>query len=416
MKKSDFLNVFYETTIVGRLWQNELGKIIFQYDSEWLDVGFAISLQLPLQAEVFSAESNLAHRFFANLLPEEGAREQIIRDLKISDTDYSLLKAIGGECAGALSILPTDMLFSQPDEYKEFSHEELKQLLLRKGNVTSFVNAENRPRLSLAGAHAKCPIRYEDSRYFLPIKASPSTHILKFQLSDYKNIPIYECFLSKLAEALTLPVAMTELKKLEKIQYLLIKRFDRVLADNHNIQRLHQEDFCQAMGAREKYEQYGGPSFADCVKLLKNVSTTPANDVENLLKWQIFNFLAGNSDGHAKNLALLYDKHQQLSLAPFYDLVCTRAIDRIDTKMAMSVGGEAEPSKISTQRWQEEAKRCEVRPQYLVDLVGDMANQLQNSFDKTVEIFETDYGKMPILQRARKIVLKQCKNALKATD
>jgi serine/threonine-protein kinase HipA len=89
--------------------RNTNSAIGFRYDPEWhVAGGFAVSRSLPLTTGEFAAEAGIAHRFFANLLPEGGVREHIVRDLKLPNTDFDLLRAIGGECAGALSILPVD--------------------------------------------------------------------------------------------------------------------------------------------------------------------------------------------------------------------------------------------------------------------------------------------------------------------
>ena len=75
-------------------------------------------------------------------------------------------------------------------------------------------------------------------------------------------------------------------------------------------------------------------------------------DIERLMAWQAFNWLAGNADGHAKNLALLHSG-RTIRLAPFYDLVCTRAIPRVDRRLAMGIGGETDPGNISgASHWQ----------------------------------------------------------------
>ena len=97
----DALNIWSDQSLVGYLWRNPLGYMGFRYDDQWLKQGgFAISCTLPLGHNDFTPEDGIAHRFFANLLPEGGAREQIVRDLKIANTDFDLLRAIGGECAG----------------------------------------------------------------------------------------------------------------------------------------------------------------------------------------------------------------------------------------------------------------------------------------------------------------------------
>ena len=129
MSDPDALNAWSGHRLVGRLRRDSFGHIGFRYDPEWLSGGgFAISQTLPLGAEEFTAEESVAHRFFANLLPEGGFRERIVRDLKISDTDFNLLRAIGGECAGALSVLPEQQKPSAQHSYRPINDEELTDI------------------------------------------------------------------------------------------------------------------------------------------------------------------------------------------------------------------------------------------------------------------------------------------------
>lgn len=415
MKISNYLHVWYGNEQVGTLWQNLSGMLGFRYEQSWINDGFPISQQLPLSNDAYLPESSKAHKFFVNLLPEADARMHIVRDLKISNSDFELLKAIGGECAGALSILPMDYKPSEISDYRELTQEELRKILIRRGVVSSLTSSENRPRLSLAGAHDKCPIFFEDGHYALPLDASPSTHILKFEVTGYRNIPVYEYFIMKLAGAVGLPVAEVQLHKNDKDYYLLIKRYDRILKSQKQVQRLHQEDFCQALGVGydKKYQQEGGPSFKDCYQLIQQVSIKPIQDMENLLRWQIFNVLAGNSDGHAKNLSLIYKKNFQAELAPFYDLVCTRASERIDTKLALSIGGEFNPEKITLEHWNKMALDCNMRQQYLKKMIQDLSEALLNKISDAEREFEATFGSFPALQRVQIVVNKQCKRALK---
>lgn len=415
MMNSNDLNVWYKNDLVGRIWQDSHGLIGFCYADDWIKKGFAISQQLPLRKEEYAPSSSKAHQFFVNLLPEGDARLHIVRDLKISNSDFGLLKAIGGECAGALSMLPLDITPSETAQYKQLSETDLKKLVLRQGQIFTFTSFEQRPRLSLAGAHDKCPIFYDGKNYFLPENSSPSTHILKFSISDYRNLPAYEYFLTKLAESIGLPVVQITLKKIEKNYFILVKRYDRILSDNNNIARLHQEDFCQALGYsyKNKYQQEGGPSFLACYNLIQDISINPIQDSENLLRWQVFNVLAGNSDGHAKNLSLLYNENFQTELAPFYDLVCTRAIERIDTKLALSVGGEFDPDKISLLHWEQMANNCNIRFSYLKEMIEEIAQRLLDNLKKTREDFEQAIGAYSALQRVEKVITKLCSRFLK---
>ncbi|MBE0508972.1 MAG: type II toxin-antitoxin system HipA family toxin [Marinospirillum sp.] len=411
----DGLNVWSGQQLVGYLWRNTQGQLGFRYHEQWLQQGgFAISFTLPLQSEEFTPEANLAHRFFANLLPEGGARSQIVRDLKISNTDFDLLRAIGGECAGALSILQAEYSPVQESTYHQLTESELTQLVKRRGQPYSWQNNE-RPRLSLAGAQDKCPVLVRNQLYWLPKKESPTSHILKFELSDYRNLPAYETFTTQLAQAIELPAVNITLQVVEDTHFALIERYDRHVNSAGQLVRLHQEDFCQALGYghERKYQDDGGPSFADCYRLLREVSTNPANDLQHLLHWQIFNVLAGNSDGHAKNLSLLYLPDGEIRLAPFYDLICTRAIERIDARLAFSVGHERNPETLNLDHWDALAKECGVRPRFLRGRIRMLAHALLNALPLVRNDFETRYSSYPALQRIEQIVTRQCNRALK---
>ncbi|VAW78874.1 Toxin HigB / Protein kinase domain of HipA [hydrothermal vent metagenome] len=410
----DALNVWFEDRLVGHLWRNPVGAIGFRYESNWISAGgFTISRTLPLTTEDFLAEDSVAHRFFANLLPEGGVRDHVVRDLKISNTDFDLLRAIGGECAGAISLLSVEREPSKDRSYRLLPDEELARLIARRGQIYAAWPKDKRPRLSLAGAQDKCPVLNRDGNTFLPECEAPSSHILKFELADYRHLPAYETFTSHLARQIGLPVVDIELHSIEKYFYAQIERYDRVWDERGEVQRLHQEDFCQALGYghEKKYQDSGGPTFADCYRLVQDASTDPAIDTQNLLRWQIFNVLAGNSDGHAKNLSLLYLQNGGVRLAPFYDLVCTRAIERIDYHLAFDVGGQRDPGGITTKHWDTLARQCDVGPRFLNRLLQETTASLLEQIGKTKALFEAQYGDYPSLQRIEHVVTQQCNRA-----
>jgi serine/threonine-protein kinase HipA len=406
MTDTDTLNLWYEQRRVGELWRNPVGAIGFRYDPEWLDHGFAVSRSLPLSVHEFAPEDGTAQRWFANLLPEGAVREHIVRDLKLPNTDFDLLRAIGGECAGALSILPVAQQPSGQQQYRPLTEKDLADLAARRGQIYAAWPADERPRLSLAGAQDKCPVLVRNDQIFLPQGEAPSSHILKFELADYRHLPAYETFTTQLAAAIGLPVVDIALRSIGRTHYAQIARYDRLSDDQGEVQRLHQEDFCQALGYghEKKYQEHGGPSFALCYRLVQEASSEPAIDAQHLLRWQIFNVLAGNSDGHAKNLSLLHLADDATRLAPFYDLVCTRAIERIDYHLALDVGGERNPSVITASHWEMLAKACDVRPQFLGSLVRETADELLESIGPVREAFEERYGDYPALQRVERVV------------
>ena len=407
----DGLNVWYQDRLVGFLWRTHTTAIGFRYSPEWRDKsGFAISQTLPLTIEEYSAEDGLAHQFFSNLLPEGGVRDHIVRDLKIPNTDFELLRAIGGECAGALSILPVERTPSTDNKYRPLDEAELEQLINRRGRIYTALPPEHRPRLSLAGAQDKCPVLLKDGHYFLPEREAPSSHILKFEVRDYRHLPAYETFTTLLAKQIGLPVVNIELHYCRETSFAQIERYDR-LWESDQLVRLHQEDFCQALGYgfEKKYQQYGGPSFADCYRLVQDVSTDPVIDTQNLLRWQIFNYLAGNSDGHAKNLSLLYFRNGEIRLAPYYDLICTRAIERIDEHLALDIGGQRDPGHVTEKHWQTLAKQCDVSARFIKNLLNETTDLLLGNIEITKNLFEEQYGEYPALQRIEKVVRQQCR-------
>ena len=407
----DSLNIWFEDQLVGHLWRNKTSAVGFRYASNWIaQNGFAISQTLSITEEEYTPDDGIAHRFFANLLPEGGVRDHIVRDLKIHNTDFELLRAIGGECAGALSILPVERTPSTDNKYRSLDEAELEQLIIRRGQIYTAVPPEDRPRLSLAGAQDKCPVLLKDGYYFLPEREAPSSHILKFEVRDYRHLPAYETFTTLLAKKIGLPVVDIELHQLHETSFAQIKRYDR-LWESRQLIRLHQEDFCQALGYGfdKKYQQHGGPSFADCYQLVQDISTDPVIDTQNLLRWQIFNYLAGNSDGHAKNLSLLYYRSGEIRLAPYYDLICTRAIERIDALLAFDIGGQRDPGHVTEKHWQELANQCDVSARFLKSLLSESSDLLLDNLEATKILFEEQYGEYPALQRIEHVVKQQCR-------
>ncbi len=415
MTDPDLLNVWFEDRLVGHLRRTPAGAVGFSYAPDWAATGgFPISCSLPLAAGDMSGADNLAHRFFANLLPEGEFRAQLVGDRKIANTDFDLLRAIGGECAGALSILPAERAPARDASYRPLADADLARLVEQRGRLPAGSAENARPRLSLAGAQHKFPVLIRDGRYFLPQGEAPTSHILKIDSVNYKHVPAFETFTSDLARQVGLPVVDIELCSIGERCYAQSERYDRVRDARGNVRRLHQEDFCQALGYghEKKYQTSGGPTFADCFRLLREVSTDPAVDAQYLLRWQIFNVLAGNADGHAKNLSLLYLPDGEVRLAPFYDLICTRAIESIDRRLAFDVGGQQDPGQVSSAHWRSFAEACDVGARFLERLLQETAISLRERFDETKALFEVRHGEYPALQRIERWVKRQCRRAI----
>jgi serine/threonine-protein kinase HipA len=419
----DELNVWTNGHHVGYLWRDERNEIGFQYSEEWLEntVRFPVSKTLPLRAEAFEpgAENGIAHNYFANLLPEADSRKRICRERKISvDNDFELLRAIGGECAGALSILGDEPQDDTP-QYRELSSDDLTELLRVRNPSVVVEEGDNPPRLSLAGAQDKSPVKYENGTFYIPLGNAISTHILKYQLRDINHVPAYETITMWTAAELKLEVSEIDYCTHEKESFTLGKRYDRLVTAD-GLTRLHQEDFCQASGksSSSKYEHEGGPTFAKCLQLIKEHSTQPLKDIPGLIQWQVFNYLVGNSDAHAKNLSFLYDQDNTTRLSPFYDLIAIHAWPShvFNHNLALSIGGETNINNIKREHWEKLADECDTSFKLFDTAINDLSGGIIEAFDRAQQRFETEHGPYPAFQQVRQALIKNQRILKKAFE
>jgi serine/threonine-protein kinase HipA len=194
--------------------------------------------------------------------------------------------------------------------------------------------------------------------------------------------------------------------------YVLTERYDRVPRPDGSIKRLHQEDFCQALGYPpfSKYEEEGGPNLAQCFLLLKEWSTSPAEDMLLLLKWQILNLLLGNADGHAKNISLLY-RGGGTRLAPFYDLVCTAVYTGVSRDLAMRIGGESDPGRIGKDQWEAQALQLGIRSGLLLRTVRELCDRIRAELSGLTDEYISAYGENPVLERIQHTVMDRVRRA-----
>ncbi len=345
------LDVYLFADFVGRLIQDDGGQMVFDYADGWLTSGRAapLSQSLPLRAKRFRNKE--CRGFFAGVLPEESKREIIARNLGISArNDYAMLERIGGECAGAVTFMPAGQpLPAREPGYRTLSQEELVAIL-RELPLRPLLAGEKGVRLSLAGAQDKVAIRVDGREISLPLGNAPSTHILKPAVERFEGVVHNEAFCMKLAAAAGLPTAPVEIGNVGGLDYLLVERYDRhhrVGPDGAQVvERLHQEDFCQALGivSEHKYQKEGGPSLKQCFGLIRSVSNAPVLDLRHLLDAVIFNWLVGNNDAHGKNFSVLYTGigtgRAETRLAPLYDIVSTVAYPELSGEMAMRIGDQ----------------------------------------------------------------------------
>lgn len=360
------LNVWWDGRIVGQFSQDRHGDIGFAYAEAWLDdeSTLPLSASLPKRPERFSRPE--CRPFFGGLLPEGSQRLIVAQALGVSPAnDFALLDRLGGDVAGALQLLPDDQ---EPIETGPIADQQPTPLddagivrVLDALPTRPLLAGEEGLRLSLAGAQSKVPVVLIDGRIALPLPGQATTHILKPPIARFPGTTENEAFVMKLGATIGLDVAPVEPRSAEGRSFLLVERYDRVRDASGVVRRIHQEDFCQALGVppETKYASEGGPTFKDCFELLRRVSARPATDVLKLLDAAIFNLVVGNADAHGKNFSILYDDHGP-RLAPLYDLLSTVAYPDLSPKMAMRIGKRATLAEMDADGWQAFAREAGV--------------------------------------------------------
>ncbi len=395
------LNVWFFGEYVGVLTQDE-GYLSFRYLPQWLESKNAkpLSQSLPLRAETFG--DKIAKPFFAGLLPEGDKRTSIAKILKVSSkNDFALLDGIGGECAGALILLEPGQIppvEAHESESIEWLEEDQFFAVLEKLPKRPLLAGEAGLRLSLAGAQEKLPVVVREvqgkdaqNTHFeigLPKNNIPSSYILKPEITGVAGSVYNEAFCLALAKELKLSAATAKIGRIKDKTYLLVERYDRFLDNNRQLKRLHQEDFCQALGITPelKYQHEGGPSIGDGFALVRKVTNPSAPNLLRLLDYIIFNCLIGNNDAHAKNFSLLYGQNG-IQLAPLYDVLSTAVYSDLTDSMAMKIGSKYRFDELHVRHWVQMAEIAQLgapplkrRVLEIADVLPGLAQSLHTQF------------------------------------
>jgi serine/threonine-protein kinase HipA len=330
-----------------------------------------LSLSLPLTAERFP--QGVVRAFLDGLLPEGDSRNALAADvdLKARDT-YGLIRALGRDCAGALVIQPADE--AAPTKPTTLTAERLgdEDIAALVGNLRNApLGVERRVRVSLAGVQEKLLLtRMPDGGWGRPVDGTPSTHILKPEIAGYTNTVENEAFCMRIAKHLGVDVASVETTVAARRKLIVVERYDRVVHVDGSVERLHQEDFCQASGLPpdRKYEGDGGPSLRKIADIVQ--AAAAPDSVETLLRAVTLNVLIGNGDAHAKNFSLLHEPSGALRLAPLYDLMST--LHYGDDRLAMYIDNVRRTNRVTADRIVNEAARWGLARRRASEIVADM--------------------------------------------
>lgn len=166
--------------------------------------------------------------------------------------------------------------------------------------------------------------------------------------------------------------------------------------------RLPQEDMCQTFGlpSSVKYESDGGPGIAQIMAFLMG-SSEALKDRYDFMKFQVFQWLIGATDGHAKNFSVFIQAGGSYRLTPFYDIISAfpvlggTGIHISDLKLAMglnaSKGKKTAIDKIYPRHFLATAKVLKFPEVQMHEILSDFARMIPAALDNVKTSLPTDF-------------------------
>ena len=371
----------------GRL-DDKRSRLSLTYDAAWRERRgtIPISLSMPMTAAAHTGAKVGA--FIWGLLPDN---EQIIQEwarrFHVSARQpFGLIGAVGEDCAGAVQFVTPDrvdaVLSGELDGIEWLTTAQIAERLAGlRTNRGAWRRVGDGGQFSLAGAQPKIALIQQNGQWGIPTGRVPTTHILKPPSVDLEAQVENEHFCLSVLGRLGLPVAQSHVQSFDGEIAIVVERYDRLVTET-GVLRIHQEDFCQALGVMpdRKYQNEGGPGLRDIISLILEVSESPQEDVQTVIDATIFNWIIGGSDAHAKNFSLLLSAGGRARLAPIYDVASVLPyapqVQFQDVKLAMKVGGEYRLSEINMRHWSRFADENRIDFDHVRERISIMANQL----------------------------------------
>ncbi|EPC8123249.1 type II toxin-antitoxin system HipA family toxin [Escherichia coli] len=274
------------------------------------------------------------------------------------------------------------------------------------------IREENDFRISVAGAQEKTALLRIGNDWCIPKGITPTTHIIKLPIGEIRqpNATLdlsqsvdneYYCLL--LAKELGLNVPDAEIIKAGRVRALAVERFDRRWNTERTVLlRLPQEDMCQTFGlpSSVKYESDGGPGIARIMAFLMG-SSEALRDRYDFMKFQVFQWLIGATDGHAKNFSVFIQAGGSYRLTPFYDIIPAfpvlggTGIHISDLKLAMglnaSKGKKTAIDKIYPRHFLATAKVLRFPEVQMHEILSDFARMIPAALDNVKTSLPTDF-------------------------
>lgn len=383
------LLILIEGELAGRVLADKSGRLSLSYEKAWRESpqSFSLSASMPLAELTYSQKSVWPHLW--NLLPENpNVLQRWAQQYHVSaGNPLKLLTHVGADVPGAAQFIPPERVAEiQSEQHPIIEWINVDELRERLVQLRADISAVRRPgdpgRMSLPGAQAKTAFYWDrkTNRWGIPGGRTPTTHIIKPCVPGFDGLVENEHLCQDIAARLEMPAARSSVLVLDQ-PYIVVERYDRLPpAPGTDLpRRIHQEDMCQALGLMptRKYQEDGGPGIAQITALIRRVSASPEVDVERFLRANMFNWLIGGSDAHAKNYSFLIGAGEEVRLAPLYDLSSQLPYpDLIAQRVAMKIGEHYDFARVTAADWRALARSCALDEERTIGMLTDMARAL----------------------------------------
>lgn len=294
----------------------------FPADLPWDVNSRILSARIPLGSD---PSPEIADSFFGALLPEGQWRNNLAREIGCADTDtVAMLAKVGRDTIGALSIGDP----FEPHESEILTQSEVAETIRTSSGYFLAGGGSS----ALPGFQQKIALTKTPEGWTKGHGNVPSTHILKPEPSaenvDAHRLWLAESYMLALSRHMNLTTFNSEVIDFSGTRALVIERYDRKVQPDGSVQRLHQEDFSQALGlpwdANAKFEASNPGAQHKLMAALLDTTATAFGDEfaqrKQLLSYVTFNVAIGNTDAHTKNYSLIHTESGRVKLAPLYDL------------------------------------------------------------------------------------------------
>ena len=395
------LDVLIAGELAGVLTQLEDGRLTFRYDRGYR--GAPLSSTMPLSTSVY--RDGRVRPYLSCLLPDsEDARRAVARDHHVSpDNPFAMLAVIGLDCPGAVQIRARGLEDVRGSRLVRLCDRDIARRL-SEGKEREVGWISGGERWSLAGQQAKFALRRKDGAWFSCEGDEPTTHIFKSGVGHLRSQALDEYVCMRLAKRCGIPAAEVSYEEFEgdggPEPAIVVERYDRSVTGGE-VARIHQEDMCQALGfpPGKKYAFEGGPSSVDVMRRVSGFPGVGRDNADRFLQMHFLNYLILGHDAHARNYSILLRPDGAHPLAPMYDVasgipyVEARELKVKSPKLAMSIGGENRPGRVSLENLEKFVDNCSlerfgIRAEGCADLISAYASVIPCELSKVFDELE----------------------------